>query len=282
MKQYFSVIPLAGLLFALFSLAGCTTGKSIATAPVSGSTGEVIVQLESQPDKKSGNYSHPHIFAVDEMALEIDSLIMEDYEMGTWNKKSTWVRKPVFIQRTATELSTGLATALAGAGQTDIVVFTVPGRGNSRTQGQVFVRDNQLVWVFYEIDSFPFTGSDKFWMDSDEWRIQEAPQFTIYLDKERRVVTVLRDLQIDRGLIDNQTMEDQQWRKKYLEQDTVAQQEPLPKQVSREVPVAATLQLDKFVSMEKNLETLKRWSNKGLISKDEYRKEKEKILNQLQ
>ncbi|MCK5850071.1 MAG: SHOCT domain-containing protein [Kiritimatiellae bacterium] len=287
MKQYIDVILQAGLFLALFCLVGCSTGQSLSTAPVLELTGEVNVQLESQSDKKSGDYSHPYDFTVDEMALEIDSLIMEDYDMGTWNKKSTWLAKPVFISQTANELPIRLATALAGAGQSEAVTFSVPGRRNTRTQGKLFVRGNQLTWMFCEIDSMPFSGSDKFWMDSDDWRIQEAPQFTIYLDNEKRVVTVLRDLQVDKGLIDRQTIEDRQWRKNQFQQDSAVQQEPTTarppeKQVRQQEPVTDSVQLNKFQSMEEKLESLKKWSDNGLISEDEYRKEKEKILNQLQ
>jgi hypothetical protein len=270
MKKHIYLITLTGLLLTLFCLAGCTAGQKLSIAPVSGAGDEVIVRLESRLDKNGGQiangYSHPYRFSVEEMALEIDSLVMNDYEMGKWNKKSSWEQKSVFIQKTADELATKLTTTLAGAGQSEAIVFVVPGRRGTQTQGELFIKDNLLTWQFYKVDSMPFTGSDKFWMDSDDWRIQEAPQFTIYVDKRTRVVTVLRDLQIDKGLIDSQSMEDQQWRNKLLQSDATV----------------APPQLNKFQSMEEKLETLKRWSDKGLISEEEYRKEKESILDQLQ
>jgi hypothetical protein len=249
MKKHIYLITLTGLLLTLFCLAGCTAGQKLSIAPVSGAGDEVIVRLESRLDKNGGQiangYSHPYRFSVEEMALEIDSLVMNDYEMGKWNKKSSWEQKSVFIQKTADELATKLTTTLAGAGQSEAIVFVVPGRRGTQTQGELFIKDNLLTWQFYKVDSMPFTGSDKFWMDSDDWRIQEAPQFTIYVDK---------------------SMEDQQWRNKLLQSDATV----------------APPQLNKFQSMEEKLETLKRWSDKGLISEEEYRKEKESILDQLQ
>lgn len=291
MKKY-TCIQITGLLLVLLCLAGCMAQKKVSTTPVSGPGDEISVQLESQLDKQGvqmeSGYSHPYAFSMEKMALEVDSLVMKQFDMGKWNRKSSWEHKPLFTRPTAEVLPERLITAFARAGSAEAVAFTVPGRNNTLTSGKIFVKDNTLTWLLYKVDGMPFTGSDKFWMDSDDWRIEDAPQFTFYEDKENRILKVVRNLQVDKGGMDRQSVEDRKWRNEHYYQESAGQQEyrpePPPRQVRREAPApaAAPPRLDKFQSMEEKLEVLKNWSDKGIISEEEYGKEKEKILNQLQ
>ena len=155
---------------------------------------------------------------------------------------------------------------IAGATRSDKILFDAPGRGGRPTNGDVYLKDDKLVWVFKEIDGLRWVGENPFRLDSKDWRIEEKVGMFVRKDTHLQVTKVVRDLSME-PQVAAETV-----------QERVA---PPPEPVSREVMTQEAVSIGAD-QLEKKLETLKEWKDKGLITDEDFEKEKARILEQLQ
>jgi len=252
-------------------MIGCGLRSSeVLTVPLADLSDDIVKLHRSR--SKDGvpvnmDYQHPHEFGEETIRSEVDLLVVMEHKWGNYGMGSKWVSRPVFTQAARERLVPALAVAFEGATRSDKIVFDAPGRGGRPTNGEVYLKDDKLVWVFKEIDGLRWVGENPFRLDSKDWRIEEKVGMFVRKDSHLQVMKVVRDL----------SMEPQVAAETF--QERVA---PSPEPVSREVITKELVSTSGADQLEKKLETLKEWKDKGLITDEDFEKEKGRILEQLQ
>ena len=199
--------------------------------------------------------------------------------------------KPIFAEASRETFMPALVSAFKEATRSDRIAFNVPGREGRPTTGEVYLKNNQLVWVFEAVDGFPYTGRDKFYIDGEQWIIEEKAGLVVKENEKKRIVEVVRDLSIKPEVTAeiaeervSEPPEEAVWTT--VGEAAAVPPAPLPEEaVSTTVeeaavpPGAISPGVDK---LEKKLHTLKDWKDKGLITDEDFEKEKANILQQLQ
>lgn len=255
----------------MLMLAGCASSPGVTTVALHGIEDKGLVKLHRSLSAGGGgrpvnmDYGHPHDFTASEIDFELGLLSLKKFQWGKFGMGNKWVEKPIFPETSRERLIPALVSAFKEATRSDRIAFNIPGRDGRPTTGEVYLKDNQLIWMFEAIDGFPFTGKDKFWLDGEQWTIKEKTGLVVKEHKDKRVIEVVRDLSVKAEV----TAE-------MAEERLSEPSEEISGEIKEE---GVSLGLK---GLEEKLQTLKKWKENGLISEEEYKKEKDRILEQLQ
>lgn len=262
---------LAVLLCLLMASAviGCRSGSpKVVTVPVADAA-DGIVKLQRNVNSSgvpvNMDYQHPHEFDEETLRNELDMLVAMEHKWGKYGVGSKWAGKPTFSPADKEKLIPALAAAFKSASRSDMIVINAPGRGGRQTRADVFLKDGNMVWLFHEIDGIPFLGELPYRLDSKDWRIEEKSGMIVRNDERTQTVRVERDLAIE----PQYTTE--------VARETVS--EPAEPAAPREAPEEAVS--SSMDQLDEKLETLKEWKDEGLITDEEYSKEKTRIIEKL-
>jgi hypothetical protein len=247
-------------LVILLIVIGCGSTK-VLTVPLSNVSDECVKlhrSVNAEGVAIDMGYNHPHDFSRETLRNETDLLVVRKFEWGKYGMDNRWVAGSVFPMVAAEKLIPVLVIAFKEASISDKILFNIQGRKGLPTQGEVYLKDNKLFWIFKEIDGVTFLGKDPFMLDGKDWTIEEKPGLTVKKKKDAGAVKVIRDLSI-KPEITTEITEDR------------LSQPPRKEALSPDLE-----------GLEKKLNTLKKWKDSGLISNDDYEKEKDLILQQLQ
>ncbi len=226
------------------------------------------------------DHDHPHDFSVEAMRNEVGLLVVREYEWGKYAMGSKWIPRPAFTRAAAERLVPALTIAFREASPSDKILFNVPGQTGQPTSGEVYLKGNELVWIFKEIDGRTYLGKDPFMLDSQDWRIEEKAGMTVRENKKARVVKVVRDLSVEPEVTTAAAVVEAP-----PQQAPGAPGQAPPPQVGQPVvapPPSAEVISPGLEELEKKLQTLKKWQESGLITDEDYEKQKAQILEQLQ
>ncbi len=250
----------------VFASAGCSMTPKVATLDLQAPGAQRIVQLRrnlnAQNRAESMGYEHPHAFSAIEMAREVDLLVLRKFRWGKYGLDSRWIAMPVFLDESREKLIPALVAGFREATSSDRIAFSVAGRHGRPTAGEVYLAENSLVWILATVDGIPYTGKDRYWMDSEQWTIEDKPGLIVREDKVSQTMKVIHDLAAE---VEETSAEPQK------EQTGQALKTDSGEKTTPSGPK----------SLEEKLETLKRWKDSGLIGEEEYKREKERILKQL-
>ena len=102
--------------------------------------------------------------------------------------------------------------------------------------------------------------------DGEDWTIEKKEGLTVKKKKEAKIIKVIRDLSVKPDTTAEITEEE----------PSEPSQEKFREMKEEGVPITG------LKGLEQKLQTLKKWKENGLISEEEYKKEKDRILEQLQ
>jgi hypothetical protein len=258
-------------LVIVFTVTGCRSrSPKVVTVPLPDVSGDAVKlqrSLSATGVPVNMDFDHPHDFSQQEMRNEIGLLVVRQYEWGKFGEKSKWIPGPVFPEAAQDQLVAAFVTAFKEASRSDRVIFDVPGKDGLSTRGRVYVEKGKLIWIFETVDGISHVGRDPFKLDGKDWTIEEKAGMDVTRDQRNKIVKVERDL---------------------------AKKPPEPAEVARETvyrpaePAAAAPREapEEAVSssmdrLDKKLETLKEWKDEGLITDEEYAKEKARIIEEL-
>jgi hypothetical protein len=256
-------------------------GSKVLTVPVANVSDEVAkLERTVSADGVAVNmgYDHPHEFSEEQMRNELGVLVVREYEWGKYGMGNEWVPRPAFTRAATERLIPALVIAFKEASGSDKILFHVPGETGQPTQGEVYIQDGKLIWIFQEVDGHTYLGKDSFMLDSEDWTIEEKPGLSITKRKDTKVIKVVRDLSVAPPEVTAAVVEER------LPQPPAAAP-PVP--VYREVREPVVSPPAEVISpglkeLEKKLQTLKKWQESGLITDEDYDKQKAQILQQLQ
>jgi hypothetical protein len=282
------IVSISLCLVTLLMVTGCSRlfpnrSLRVRTVPVANVPDEIVkFERSFNADGVPANmdYDQPHQFTPSEMGLELDVLTLRKFEWGKFGFKNKWVQKPVFAETAREQLVAALVSAFKEATGADRIAFKVPGRKGRETTGEVYIKENELVWIFKAIDGFPFTGKDKYWLDGEQWSIEEKDGLVVKEYKDKQILKVVRDLSVASEVTAAAAAVVEE---RPPQPPTAAPPEALSREVKEPVvaPPAEVISpgLDE---LEKKLQTLKKWQESGLITDEDYKSEKAQILQQLQ
>ena len=243
-----------------------------------------IVKLERSfsADGEAVNmgYGHPHEFSEQAMGDEVAALVVRRHKWGKYGMGSEWISRPAFTASATERLVPALVMAFKEASPSDKILFHVTGKTGQPTSGEVYLQDNELVWIFKEIDGRTYLGKDIFTLDSEDWRIEEKAGMTVRKNKSAKVMKVVRNLSVAPEVTAAAMAEEQP-------SQPPAAAPPAPVYRELREPVVSPPPPREVVSpgleeLEKKLQTLKKWQESGLINDEDYEKQKTQILEQLQ
>jgi hypothetical protein len=243
---------------------------------------EEVVKLErslsSDGVAVNMGYDHPHEFSEGQMRNELGVLVVREYQWGKYGMGSEWISRPAFTRAATERLIPALVIAFKEASGSDKILFHVPGESGQPTQGEVYIQDGKLVWLFKEVDGHTFLGTDPFMVDNEDWTIEEKPGLSITKRKDTKIVKVVRDLSVAPPEVTAAVVEE-----KLPQAPAAAPPEPPYREV-REPVVSPPVEVISpgLEELEKKLQTLKKWQESGLITDEDYDKQKAQILQQLQ
>ncbi len=218
------------------------------------------------------DYDHPHEFSEETIRDEMGLLVVRRHQKDKYGVGSEWVGEPAFIPAATEKLVPALVIAFKEASRSDKILFSVPGRSDRPTSGEVYLQDDELVWIFKEIDGRAFLGQDPFALDGGDWTIEEKPSLAVRNNKNTGVIKVVHQLRE---------------KPETLAGITEKQASPVPEALSVEAREAVVTPgevispgSDKL--REEKLHALKKWKDTGLITDEDYEKERVKILQQVQ
>ena len=196
----------------MLMLAGCAASLRVTTVDLLGVGDKGLVKLHRSMSAEglpvNMDYGHPRDFTTSEVGSELDLLILRKFQWGKYGMGNKWVQKPVFPGASRDKLIPALVSAFKEATRSDRIAFSIPGRQDRQTTGEVFIKENQLVWIFEAIDGFPFTGKDKFWLDGEQWTIEEKTGLVVKEYKDDRIIKVIRDMSIRAEVIPREQQEE--------------------------------------------------------------------------
>lgn len=260
------MLSISFCLIIIVMMIGCGSRSSkVLTVPLADLSDDIVKLHRSR--SKDGvpvnmDYQHPHEFSEETIRSEVDLLVVMEHKWGKNGMGSQWVNRPVFTQAAKERLVPALAVAFKEATRSDNILFDAPGRGDRPTNGEVYLKDDKLVWVFKEIDGLRWVGENPFRLDSKDWRIEEKVGMFVRKDSHLQVTKVVRDLSMEPPVTAETVHE------------SVSRP---PEPVSREVITKEAVSSGAD-QLEKKLETLKEWKDKGLITDEDFEKEKARIL----
>lgn len=283
------MVAVALCLVPVVMVMGCSRlfpkrSSEVRSVPVP-EVSDKVVRLERSFSADGGavnmTYEHPRDFTSAEMGRELDVLTLRKFQWGKFGMGNKWIPSPVFAETAKGKLIPGLVSAFKEATGADRIAFNVPGRKGGNTTGEVYLDDNHLVWVFEAIDGFAFTGKDKFWLDGEQWGIEEKPGVTVKEYKDKGIVKVVRDLSVAPPEATAAVVEE---RPPPPQAPGAAPAQALPREVRESVVAAPPAEVISpgLEELEKKLETLRKWQESGLITDEDYEKQKAQILEQLQ
>lgn len=260
-------------LFVAAALVGCRSGSpKVVTVPVADVTdGMVKLQRNLSPSGVPVNmdYQHPHQFDEETLRSELNMLVAMEHKWGKYGVGSKWTGKPAFSPADKEKLIPALTAAFETASRSDIIVINAPGRGGRPTRAEVFLKDGKMVWLFHEIDGTPFLGELPYRLDSKDWRIEEKSGMSVRNDERTQTVRVERDLAIEAQVTTDVARET-------VYEPAPSRAEPVPPRQAPEEAASHSME-----QLDKKLETLKEWKDEGLITDEEYAKEKARIIEKL-
>jgi hypothetical protein len=274
------ILSIALCLLTILMVMGCSRlfpDRSPRLRPVPlAEVPDEVVKLERRfsADRVPVNmdYDHPHEFSEQTIKDEVGLLVVRQYKAGKDDATNKWVSEPAFTKAATERLAPALVIAFKEACRSDRILFNVPGRTGQPTSGEVYLQDDKLVWIFEQIDGRRFLGQDPFTLDGEDWTIEEKPYLSVRNNKNAGVIKVVHHLRE---------------KPEPLAEITEKRPSPLPEALSmkaREAVVtpgeAISPGPDKL--REEKLHTLKKWKDAGLITDEDYAKEKAHILEQLQ
>ena len=275
------IVSIALCLLTILMVTGCSRlfpKRSPRVRPVPlAQVPDEVVKLERRfsADGVAVNmdYDHPHEFSEETIRNEVGLLVVRRHQRGKYGVGSEWVSEPAFTAAATDRLVPALVIAFTEASRSDKILFSVPGRTGRPTFGEVYLQDDKLVWIFKEIDGRTFLGPDPFTLDGGDWRIEEKPGLSVQNKKHAGVIKVVHHLSGE---------------PETLAEITEKRPSPLPGALSMERREAVVKTgggvippgSDKL--REEKLHALKRWKEAGLITDEDYEKEKAHILQQLQ
>jgi hypothetical protein len=218
------------------------------------------------------DYDHPHEFSEETIRDEMGLLVVRQYKAGQDDATNTWVREPAFTPAATERLVPALVVAFKEASRSDKILFRVPGRTGQPTFGEVYLQDDELVWIFKEIDGRTFLGADPFTLDGGDWTIEEKPGLSVQNKKHAGVIKVVHHLSGE---------------PETLAEITEKRPSLLPEALSKGAGEALVAPGGGMISpgsdklREEKLHALKRWKEAGLITDEDYEQEKAQILKQL-
>ena len=274
------VFPIALCLISLLMVMGCSRlfpdrSPKVRTVPVPKVSDEVVkLERRFSADGVAVNmdYDHPHEFSEETIRDEIGLLVVQRQGRDQYGVGSEWVSDPAFTKSATERLVPALVIAFKEASRSDKILFGVPGQTGQPTSGEVYLQDDELVWIFREIDGRTFLGQDPFRLDSGDWTIEEKPYLAVRNNKHAGVIKVIHHL---RGQPET------------LPEITEKRPSSLPEALSMEAREAVVTPGEVISSgsdklREEKLHALKKWKDAGLITDEDYEKEKAKILQPLQ
>lgn len=280
------IVPMALCLVTIVMVTGCgwvfpKRSPEVRPVPLAKIPGEIVkLERSFSADGEAVNmgYDHPHEFSEQTMGDEVALLVVRRHKWGKYGVGSEWISRPAFTKGATERLVPALVTAFKEASPSDKILFNVPGQTSQPTFGEVYVQDNELVWIFKEIDGRTYLGKDIFTLDSEDWRIEEKAGMTVRKNKNAQVMKVVRDLSVAPEVTAAAVVE---------ERPSQPPAAAPPQALSREVrtpvvPPPAEVVSPGLEELEKKLQTLKKWQESGLITDEDYEKQKAQILEQLQ
>jgi hypothetical protein len=270
------ILSIALCLVAILMVMGCSRlfpdrSPKVRTVPVPRvSDGVVKLERRFSADGVAVNmdYDHPHEFSEQTIKDEVGLLVVRQYKGGKDDATNKWVSELAFTKAATERLAPALVIAFKEASRSDKILFNVPGRTGQPTSGEVYLQDDELVWIFKEIDGRTFLGQDPFTPDSGDWTIEEKPYLSVRNNKNAGVIKVVRDLRE---------------KPETLAEITEKRPSPLPEALSMEAREAVVTPGEAISAgsdklREEKLHALKKWKDTGLITDEDYDKEKAKIL----
>jgi len=218
------------------------------------------------------DYDHPHEFSEEMIRNEIGSLVVRQYTGDKDHGTNQWVREPAFTKAATERLAPALVVAFKEASRSDKILFSVSGRTGQPTLGEVYLQDDKLAWIFKEIDGRTFLGPDPFTLDGGDWTIEEKPGLSVQNKKHAGVIKVVHHLKGEPEIVAEITDE------QLLQPLEALSKEPREAAVTPSEVISPGP--DKL--REEKLHALKRWKEAGLITDEDYEKEKAQILQQVQ
>jgi len=289
MKRMLSI--LLCLVFTMM-VTGCLglfkkrSPQEVSTVPVPQVSDDVVKlhrSVSGDGEAVDMGYDHPHEFSEAAMRDEVRSLVVREFEWGKYGMDNQWIPRPAFTEAATARLVPALVAAFREASPSDKILFNVPGESGQPTQGETYIKDQHLFWIFEQIDGRTYLGKDAFMLDDEDWTIEEKPGVSITKRKDTKIVKVVRDLSVAPEV----TAAAPAVAQERLPQAPAAAPPP-PQPVYREVrePVAPPAPREvispSLEELEKKLQTLKKWQESGLITDEDYEKQKAQILQQLQ
>jgi hypothetical protein len=270
------ILSIALCLLTILMVMGCSRlfpdrSPKVRTVPVPKVADEVVkLERRFSADGVAVNmdYDHPHEFSEQTIRDEMGLLVVRQYKAGKEKGTNKWVSEPAFTTAATERLAPALVIAFKEASRSDKIFFNVPGRTSQPTSGEVYLQDDELVWIFKEIDGRTFLGQDPFTLDGGDWTIEEKPYLSVRNNKNARVIKVVRDLRE---------------KSEPLAEATEKRPSQLPEALSMEAKEAVVTPGEAISPgpdklREEKLHALKKWKDTGLITDGDYEKEKAKIL----
>jgi hypothetical protein len=270
------ILSIALCLVTILMVMGCSRlfpdrSPKVRTVPVPKVSDEVVkLERRFSADGVAVNmdYDHPHEFSEQTIRDELGSLVVRQYKAGKDDATNKWVSEPAFTTAATERLAPALVIAFKEASRSDKILFNVPGRTGQATFGEVYLQDDELVWIFKEIDGRTFLGQDPFTLDGGDWTIEEKPYLSVRNNKNTGVIKVVHHLGEKPAP---------------LAEITKGRPSQLPEALSMEAKEAVVTPGEAISAgsdklREEKLHALKKWKDAGLITDEDYEKEKAQIL----
>ena len=274
------IVPISLCLVTILMVTGCSRlfpkrmpkVRTLALREVSDEGVKLARRFSADGVAVNMDYDHPHEFSEETIRNEIDSLVVRQYTGDKSPGTNQWVREPAFTSAGEERLASALVVAFKEASRSDKILFSLPGRTGQPTLGEVYLQDDKLVWIFKEIDGRTFLGPDPFTLDGGDWTIEERPGLSVQNKKHVGVIKVVHHL---RGGEPETVAE--------ITEKRLLQPLKAPSKGAREetaVTAGEVMSPSPDERRQGKLHALKKWQEAGLITDEDYEKEKAKILQQ--
>jgi hypothetical protein len=254
------------LMAAAIIITGCSGARiqylDLASA---GHSGGFHVQIKRHlggddvPENKG--YMHPHVFEPELLKNILSSLHVRQFKWGKFNNEDEWVRQQLFDPEIIDQLAASLISGFKEATAADKIKFNINiNDGENSIDGEVYLKNNQFNWRLSRINNYPFSGNDRFLLDSHDWVIEENKGIQTFKDPENQVFIVYQKIQENNENHPPALVKPLEKLKKHLPHS--------PPRLNPE-------------QLKKKLQILKDWYESGLISESEFQREKNKIIELL-
>lgn len=194
------IISISVSLLITLMVTGCAShSPQVLTVPLPSAADKIVqllrrVSVEGVPVNME--YNHPHDFGGATIKNELGLLVVRKFDSSKFGIGSKWLSRPVFPKAGAERLIPALVIAFKEASRSDTILFDIPGRGGQSTSGEVYLKDDKLVWIFKEIDGVAFLGTDPLMPEGKHWTIEEKPGLIVKENNNARFVKVIHDLSV--------------------------------------------------------------------------------------